>query len=306
MSHYLTIDVGGTYIKYALMNENAEILEKDEVPTPYDGLEPFIETIKKIYDQYADQNIEAIAMSAPGKIDANTGYFYTSGALNYINNVNLKDRLKEIIPVDFAVENDAKAAAAAEIWKGSMKGIQNGTVIVLGTGIGGAIIIDGKVYRGSTFAAGEYSGVPASLYDATYNAKNAWATINGVGAMIHNYADKLGVDPKEMNGKVLFTDANNGKQEALDAINEYCTTLASGIISLQFILDVQRVSIGGGISKQPLLLETLKKHLHEYYDNASSYMPATIPEVVTCEFGNDANMIGALYHYLYVIKGEKL
>lgn len=305
MSNYLTIDVGGTNIKYALMNENAEILEKDEVPTPYDGLESFIRTIKKIYDQYVSKNIEAIAMSAPGKIDANTGYFYTSGALNYINGVNLKDRLKEIIPVDFAVENDGKAAAAAELWKGSMKGIQNGTVIVLGTGIGGAIIIDGKVYRGSTFAAGEYSGVPASLYDAKYDTKNMWSTINGVPAMIKNYADKLGVDPKEMNGKILFSDANAGKQEALDAIDEYCQTLATGIVSLQFVLDVQRVSIGGGISKQPLLLEKVMKHLHEYYDEAGSFMPATIPEVVICEYGNDANMIGALYHYLYEIKGEK-
>ena len=90
MSNYLTIDVGGTNIKYALMDENAEIKEKGEVPTPYDGLDAFLESIKGIYDQYADRNIEAIAMSAPGKIDATKGYFYTSGALNYINGVNLK------------------------------------------------------------------------------------------------------------------------------------------------------------------------------------------------------------------------
>ena len=191
MSNYLTIDVGGTNIKYALMDENAEIKEKGEVPTPYDGLDAFLESIKGIYDQYADSNIEAIAMSAPGKIDATKGYFYTSGALNYINGVNLKDKLHEMIPVDFAVENDAKAAAAAEIWKGSMQGVSNGTVIVLGTGIGGAVIIDGKVYRGSTFAAGEYSGIPTTLLSGKYDPTKMWARVNGVGIMCDNYAKNL-------------------------------------------------------------------------------------------------------------------
>lgn len=304
MSHYLTIDVGGTNIKYALMDENAEIFEKGEVPTPYEGFDKFIEVLKDIYHKFEDKNIEAMAMSAPGKIDAMNGYFYTSGALNYINGINLKDVLKDVIPVPFAVENDAKAAAAAEIWKGSMQGIQNGTVIVLGTGIGGAVIIDGKVYRGATFAAGEYSGIPTNLLETEYNPNNMWARVNGVGVMSNLYADKVGVSHEEMNGRILFADANNGKQEALDVIDRYCTTLASGIISIQFILDVQRVAIGGGISKQPLLMQSLQKQLHAYYDNAGTFMPASIPEVVTCEFGNDANMIGALYHYLYEIKGE--
>ncbi len=303
MSKYLTIDVGGTNIKYAIMDENAEIKEKGEVPTPYEGLEKFIEVIKEIYDQYADQGIEAIAMSAPGKIDASNGYFYTSGSLRYIDGVNLKERLQDIIPVDFAVENDAKAAAAAELWKGSMKGITNGTVIVLGTGIGGAIIIDGKVYRGSTFAAGEYSGLPTHWEGAKYNAKSMWAKLNGVGVMVANYANKIGVDPDTLNGRILFKDANEGKQEALDAIDEYCQSLVSGIVALQFVLDVERVAIGGGISKQPLLMKSIQKYLKSHISDEMSWIPATVPEVVTCEFGNDANMIGALYHYLYEIKG---
>lgn len=304
MRNYLTIDVGGTNIKYALMNEEAEIYEKGEVPTPYDGLDTFIDVLKQLYKKYEDHNVEALVMSAPGKIDATTGYFYTSGALGYINDVNLKEKLKDVIPVDFAVENDAKAAAAAEIWKGSMQGVKNGSVIVLGTGIGGAVIIDGKVYRGSTFAAGEYSGIPTNLLEAKYEPATMWARVNGVGVMTSHYAETIGKEASEVNGRILFQDAIDGKQEALDAIDHYCESLASGIISIQFVLDVERVAIGGGISKQPLLMESLQRKLHAYYDEAGSYMPATLPEVVTCEFGNDANMIGALYHYLYEIKGE--
>lgn len=70
MANYLTVDVGGTNIKYAIMNDKVEILEKGEIPTPYEGLEVFIDTIVDLYNQFAEYNVEALAMSAPGKIDS--------------------------------------------------------------------------------------------------------------------------------------------------------------------------------------------------------------------------------------------
>ena len=303
MADYLTIDVGGTSIKYALMNENAEISEKGEFETLMkEGLEGFLRTLKAIYD-YNGKGALAMVMSAPGRIDAEKGYFYTSGALGYINGVNLKERLQKIIPVPFAVENDAKAAALAELWKGSMHGVSNGIVMTLGTGIGGAIIIDGKLYRGSTFAAGEFSGIPTSMTSFPYDFNGMWATPNSVRTLSGNYAQAIHMASQKCNGRVLFEAGNNGDAAALQVIDDYCKVLAAGIMSLQFVLDVQKVAIGGGISKQPLLLASLKKQIHSYYDEAQKTgMPASIPEVTSCHFGNDANMIGALYHYLYELK----
>lgn len=307
MANYLAVDVGGTNVKYSLMTDEAEIIEKGEFPTPYEsGLQGLVDGLVNVYHQYEDRNIEALVMSAPGKIDANIGYFYTSGALRYIDGINLRDVLKDVIPVPFAVENDAKAAALAEIWKGSLQGVDNAYVLVLGTGIGGALVIDGKLYRGHTFAAGEFSCIPMNTYAFPMSYENAWAVANGVGTLVAKYAEKAGIDSAGCNGRILFDAANNGDENALWAIDEYTKTLASGIISLQFALDVQRVAVGGGISKQPLLMEYLQKNIHEYYDEAHMQyaMPATPPEVVTCTFGNDANMIGALYHYLYELKGK--
>ncbi len=301
MANYLTVDVGGTNIKYAVMNDKIEILEKGEIPTPYEGLEVFIDTIVELYKKYESFGIEALAMSAPGKIDANNGYFYTSGALKYISGVNLKDRLAERIPVPFAVENDAKAAALAELWMGSMHGITNGSVIVLGTGIGGALIIGGKLYRGSTFAAGEYSCVSSRL-DLPYDRDHNWANLNGVGHMVEAYEKMVNAEKGSLNGRDLFTKANEGQPEALKAIEDYCKCLATAIISLQTILDVQRVSIGGGISRQPVLLDTLKRVINEINAPFADHVPYTLPDIQPCSFGNDANMIGALYHYLYELK----
>ena len=306
MANYMAIDVGGTNVKYSLMTDQAEILEKGEFPTPYDeGLQGLVDGLKKVYDSYADRNIEALVMSAPGKIDATKGYFYTSGALHYIDGINLGDVLKDVIPVPFAVENDAKAAALAEIWKGSLQGIKDAFVMVLGTGIGGAVVIDGKLYRGHTFAAGEFSGIPMNLYAFPMEFGNAWAVTNGVGRLVDRYARLSNQDPEKLNGRILFDAANHGDEYALQAIDDYTKTIASGIMGLQFTLDVQRVAVGGGISKQPLLMDYIRKNLTLYYSAAQQAMalPATAPEVVPCTFGNDANMIGALYHYLYELKG---
>lgn len=306
MANYIAVDVGGTNIKYSLMNEEAEIQEKGEFPTPYEeGLDGLINGLKKVYEKYADNDIKALVMSAPGKINSATGYFYTSGALKYIDNTNLKDVLKDVIPVPFAVENDAKAAALAEVWKGSLKGIDDAYVMVLGTGIGGAIVINGKLYRGHTFAAGEFSGIVGDLSAFPMDFSKAWATTNGVVSLVRLYADKINEDAKNLNGRILFDAANNGDEKALEAIDEYTRTLASGIMSLQFTLDVQRVAVGGGISKQPLLLKYLNENIETYYKGFNGFLPASIPEVVQCTYGNDANMIGALYHYLYELNGKE-
>ncbi len=302
MNHYLTIDVGGTYIKYALMTEDIEIIEKGEVPTPKDSLALFEDAIVEIYDKFKSQDIKALCMSAPGKIDSTTGYFYTSGALGYISGINLPDALKDRIPVPFVVENDAKAAALAELWKGSMKGYQSGSVITLGTGIGGSVIIGGKLIRGTTFAAGEFSGISAQ-WNKKYSESIRWSDISSTTALVRQYAEKIGKDPSEITGRIFFDDVNQGKEEALETLNQFCEMVACGIISLQLILDMQRVAIGGGISKQEILIDTINQKLDDFFQT-STHTPATKPEVVACTFGNDANMIGALYHYLYEIKNE--
>ena len=195
MSEYLTIDVGGTAVKYALMNEEAEIAEKGEVATPHDSQEEFINLVVGLYQKYQDR-VEGIAMSAPGRIDASRGYFYTSGALGYLDHTDFAALLADKVKVPFRLENDAKSAALAELWKGSMQGVANGTVITLGTGIGGAIIINGKLYRGSTFAAGEYSPISTRL-DLPFDTKYMWANQNSVGSLIRKYAELSGQDASQ-------------------------------------------------------------------------------------------------------------
>ncbi len=298
MRKFLAIDVGGTYIKYALMDEEANIQEQGQEPTPRTTLEDFVDVIGGLYDKYEGQ-IEAIVMAAPGRIDAGKGYFYTSGALKYIGECDMAGLLRERCPITFTVENDAKAAALAELWKGSMKGVKNGIVMTLGTGIGGALIINGALYRGTTFAAGEFSGI-STMWEETYDSHKSWSNSQSTSGLVKRYADLKYVPYDSVNGHVFFERANAGEEEALEILDRYCTGLATGIYSLQLAFDAQKVAIGGGISKQPILIETLNRKMDEIFASDSCrHTPATRPEIVACEFGNDANLIGALYHYRF-------
>ncbi len=299
---YLGIDVGGTEIKYALMTEE-EILEKGFIPTPKESLETFIEAIGGIYDRYADQT-KVIVMSAPGRIDAKTGFFYSGGALSaFLTNVNAAELIRKRCGIEeVAIENDGKAAGLAEVWKGGLKGVRNGAVIGIGTGIAGAVVIDGKLHRGSHFSAGEFS-----LLDSNYQGfylQNLWAIRGCTPNLVNSYATRVLADPATINGRVFFERLQNGDQTAKEVLDEFCTEFVNGIMTLQAVLDADRYCIGGGISQQPVLIETLNRKIDEIYAITGNAIPVIRPEIVACTFHNDANLIGALYHYLYELKQQ--
>ncbi len=152
----LVLDIGGSSIKYAIMNETADILERGNESTPLDSFESFISVIRKIYDKYKD-DIDGIALSAPGTIDPKSGLILAPGALSFNYKVNLIDKIHEFTTYPVSIENDGKCAALAESWIGNLKNCKSGIVLVLGTGIGGGIILDGKLWSGSHFFAGEFS-----------------------------------------------------------------------------------------------------------------------------------------------------
>lgn len=299
MKTYLAIDTGGTNIKYGLLDENAEIIDQGEIPTPQDSLESFIVALEGIYNKYSDSHPEALVMSAPGKIDAVNGYFHTGGALNYLNKCDLKKSLENRIPVPFCVENDAKCAALAEIWKGSMQGVDNGIVITLGTGIGGAVIINGRLHRGSHFAAGEFSGVLTDWSSLAAMDAPTWAGINRVAAMLGRYASRKRIDPEKVDGRYFFDALNHGDPAAEKELKWYCDTMAGGLYSMQLILDASKVAIGGGISRQKALIAQLQESMKDLFERMPEWTPAEIPEITACTFASDSNLIGALYHYLY-------
>ena len=302
MMKYLGIDLGGTAIKYALMKEDSTILEQSSTKTPLpkdSTLEDLLTVLENIIGK-VEKEVAGIAISMPGIIDNKTGYAYIGGAITYLAGKNLAEILESKFHIPVTVENDAKSAALAELWKGNLKDCKNAAVITLGTGVGGGIIINGALYSGCSFAAGEFSYI---LVDTSkpYQTESFWGFIGGVKTLLKLVHQNTGIPLSELDGIKVFEMANQGDSRVLDALDQYTKQLALPIYNLQTILDLELIAIGGGISKQPLLLTYLQKNLGENYEKNPilSFAPfVPKPKVTTCKFYNDANLIGALYHHL--------
>ena len=291
---YLVLDIGGSAIKYALMTEELEFIEKGKKPTPRDNIENFIEVVGEIYDEYKD-DIEGMAISMPGVLDSEKGYTYTGGSLTYNNGKEIVKILQERCPTKITIENDGKCAALAEVWKGSLKDYDDGIVIVLGTGVGGGIVRDKKIYKGKNFFAGEFSFISTNVND-TEGVKNWWGFISGSQELIGNAAKVKNIPVEELDGYTVFEYANNKDEEILKVLDDFTYKLAVQIFNLQCILDPEVLAIGGGISSQDILIEYIQKNVDKYHKSFKLDVPK--PNVVRCKFKNDANLIGALYSFI--------
>lgn len=143
----LVIDIGGTFIKYACMTEDMQILDRGKVETPQENREQLIEAIGKLYDEMSD--VSGIAISMPGIIDSENGYCAMGGALRYNDDFYLRHCLYQRCPVKIYMENDAKCAAMAEATVGSLKDVRDGFVLIFGTMIGGGFIKEFSMFIGS-------------------------------------------------------------------------------------------------------------------------------------------------------------
>lgn len=294
--NYLAIDVGGTFIKYAVINEQGDILLKDKESTKTDSLEIFINSLVGIYEAIKEKkNIAGIALSMPGIIDGDTGHMYTGGNIRCITNINIVEILEVRCKIPITVENDAKAAALAEIWKGSLENCKNAVVIVCGTGIGGAVIQNGKILRGKHFMAGEFS-YSMTEGKADYHLENTFAANAGINALIRYVSEETGITTESLNGEKIFVMTNAGEKKALAGLKRFIHQLAVQINNYQYILDPEKIAIGGGISVQPLFIQLIREELKKINDVYPWDLP--LPEVTTCKYFNDANLIGAVYAHL--------
>ena len=253
----MVFDVGGTEIKYSVMDEQMNRFDAGSVPTPQDTQEHFLDTIYALYAPHKDE-VDGIAMALPGFVDNRTGYVSNGGALLYNTATPVGQLLAEKCGCPVILENDGKAAAMAELANGALKDCCNAAVFIIGTGVGGGIIANGQLVRGVHFTAGEYSFVNtnAEAWDAP---DQNMACQCSTKYLLKWYRARKGLPADApMNGKLFFDAANAAEPDALEVLERFCKMVAVQIYNLTVLLDVEKVAIGGGISKQPLLLESLR------------------------------------------------
>lgn len=330
---YLIIDIGGTFIKHSMMTRDAEIVEKGKVETPYtlgrgmkcvqDGVDAFMKVIENIYAGYRGRyDMKGIAISMPGLVDVENGIAYGCGALPYLDKQPLGELIsRECDGLPVAMENDAKCAALAEVWRGNGKDCNNIVVLVFGTGIGGGIVVDRKILHGRGMVAGELSNLfenvtRENLYQSTPLEEGLrsgdenfklpddyiWCMQASVSSLRRDVAKVKGLVEDEVSGEMIYQWDADGDKAVHEVLESWYLNIAKHCMNLHIILAPDIILLGGGISAQPKFIEGVKKYVRILAKFSIMYNEMNIG---LCKFGNDSNLIGALFNYLQKYEGEQ-
>ena len=289
----LTVDIDGTYIRYACMDEYMNIEQRGKIFTPQDGREQLIEAIGRLYEAVGE--VEGIAISMPGIIDSEKGYCAMGGALRYNDDFYFRSALYERCQTKIHIENNAKCAAMAEAAVGSLIDDEDGFVLIFSTMIGGGYIRDHKIYKGKHFAAGEVSYIILNSANKL-DDENFFGRSFGIPKFLKHYSEIKNMDIETLDLLTIFDAVQKNEVEAVNCLMWYTHEIATRIFNIQTVLDVEKFSIGGEVAKFPQFMEYLRKSLRALYAECPFHLPEA--EIVTSKFHHDANLIGALQCYL--------
>lgn len=283
----LVFDIGGSAIKYGVWNDE-EIVEKGSIVTP-STWEEMKSSLRQIKQKFTGQyKINGVAISSPGAVNQKTGIVEGASAVPYLHDFEITPELTELFGCPISMENDANCAALAELWKGAAKGLTDVIFVVVGSGIGGSIIVDGKIHQGKHLFGGEFGYM-------LLNRDETFSTLASPVHMAKRYAARMNLPSREVNGKEVFELAEQGDEVAIDETEKLYYSLAQGIYNLQYSYDPEKIIIGGGISAKPDLIPQLQRKFNVILEKVK--IAKMVPDIEICQFKNDANLIGAVYNY---------
>jgi beta-glucoside kinase len=296
LDNYLALDIGGTNIKFGLVNEQGDILLKDKFATQ-DSKQAMLKSIQILAKQYTEQyDIKGIAISAPGMIDAENGYFITAGALLSLYQFDCKVQLETLTGLPVEVENDVNCVALAEKWLGNGVGVQHFICLTIGTGIGGAIIINNSLYRGYRHMAGEFGYMITKDIQGDVSQSILSNSASTRAGIVEAYFNKTGI---HLDGEQISELYQNNNEIAVDVIEAFAQNMAIGIYNLIFSLAPQKVLIGGAVSNNTAFISLIRHKVNHLVYSQDYLNEIELPEIQTCRFNNDSGLIGALYNFKF-------
>ncbi len=308
MKYYIGIDLGGTNIVAGVVNENYEIIAKASVKTnlPRPEQEIAADIIKVSKEAVAEagltmEQIEWVGMGTPGIANSETGIIEYSNNLGF-NNTPMVKYLEEGLGKHAFIENDANAAAYGEYVAGAAKGAKNAVCITLGTGVGGGIIIDGKIYCGSNFGGAEIGHTVISVDgpQCSCGRKGCFEVFSSATGLIRMTKEAIAENPdssmaqeEKISGRTAFNHMRSGDAAAKGVVDKYIKHLAAGVTNTINIFQPDVLCIGGGVCNEgdPLLVPMKEIVARENYTRNS---PKNA-EIVIAKLGNDAGIIGAAF-----------
>jgi len=294
--YYICIDIGGTSIKYGVLSEKGEIFIDGTVSTKVTEKENFIlsdvkKLVRNILDEYRNYEIKGICVSTAGVVNPEKGEIaYAGPTIPKYTGTKIKEELEKEFSISCEVENDVNCAGLGEYWRGAGKGSKSMVCLTIGTGIGGSVILDGKLLNGIGYTAGEigYMDVNGNYIQNIASSKYLVEKVQKEKVEREGITDTItGVD--------IFELAKRGDEICIAGINEIISNLAVGVRNIIYLLNPEVIVIGGGITAQKEYLE--EKIRKEVNDGMISDMFRKT-RIELAQQGNQAGLLGALYNFL--------
>ena len=309
------VDLGGTNLRTALLSVDGDILDKRKEPThAADGWKKVVgRLVNNINQQRAiaeqrGMHVMAVGVGAPGIIQMDKGIVVKSPNFPDWNNLPLRDELEKVLHVPVVIENDANAAALGEQWRGAGCGIDSMILLTLGTGVGGGIVLNNKIWQGADGMAGEVGHITLIPDGRPCGCGNTgclemYASARGI---VQSYREASGMteaaQASSVTSEMVYQTARNGDPVALHVMKEMGRLLGIGIANLINIFNPQMIVLGGGVKDA---WDLFIGATHEEIMRRAFQVPAERTKIVPSLLGDDAGMIGAAAGALQKIQSRE-
>lgn len=296
MKKYISIDIGGTAIKCGIICENAEIILKETLRTEaWKGGSAILKKVIGIVEHLIEQTkgkISGICISTAGMVDTKSGsIFYSAPLIPDYAGMEFKKTLEDKFHIPCEVENDVNCAGLAEYSSGAAKGCRVVLMLTIGTGIGGCIVLDGKVFHGFSNSACEVGYMHMDGSD--------FQTLGAASILSKKVSQWKGDSEDKWDGYHIFEEAKKGDMICNRAIDQMAEILGKGIANICYVINPEIVVLGGGIMAQEEFLRG------KIQNSVKKYLISSIEEctkIVFAKHQNDAGILGAFYHFCGVNK----
>ena len=299
------IDIGGTKISAGVVDSSGNLIDSSKCSTPAEGGKELISSVVNLVKELNKKHeIKGIGISIAALISSDYGTIVGAPNIANLSKLNFANEIKEEFKLPIIIENDANAAMWAEFKFGSAKGLNPVMFFIIGTGVGGGLVIDGKLFKGANGIGAEFGHmcvVPNGLLCGC-GSKGCIEQYASGGALIRYANESLLANPDKseevlsfgegkLSGTALTKAAKAGNELALAAFSKQADWLGLACASYSLIIDPQAIIIGGGVvDAGELFLAPVRAAMRKHMPFAESHVP---PKIIAAKFGNDAGLIGA-------------
>ena len=302
----IAVDLGGTNLRTAVVNREGKIIDRDKTETPQKSAEKIIDAIVSASKKHIENNnfsnqIESISLAVPGTLNVEKGLIIKSPNLSCLDGCYISEAIKKELKIPCVLDNDANAAALGENWLGASKGFENSIMVTLGTGVGGGIIIDGKILRGIDGTAAEIGHICVEPNGAkcgcgSFGCVEQYASANAIVRMtkelLPDYSESNLSADRNLKSQDIYQEAKNGDKLALEVFRKQGFYLGIVLAGLINVLNPEAIVIGGGASDGwdlfvQQMIEQIKLRAYEE--------PVKRVKIVRAECGDDAGILGAAF-----------